>query len=463
MMSIEQVEKLRVQGAAPAAASAPAPAQKSPWDDEATRAAPPMDSKPEWFAMVKGKQAGPFDPRGIAELVRSGDVSVKSYLWRKGMAEWKRGADIPELAMVFAGGSPAAAAPEPAPAPRTSKRAAPPPAVEAVPSASPVELPFDTEPEPADPTASQIKKAMDFGELFSDADLPETPAPEVASPKRKSPEADPFAALGELDPAMVPEPGEATRFFIAQAGVNKRNPPWKIAAFVIGGIAVPVGILFLLSTFNVVPLKVKTVDASGKEVEQSVFSAGGVSSLGDLLLGKGNNASAPAAPTKMAAKGAQEKGAEKAPASGANMPKVAPAPTAHVATRDELAALYGDTSKTDKGPKLRKDTETQTTDTSSGGLEAEEIAKVVQQSQSAFQSCIEQELRKNPNLKVPRFYLNATVASSGVVKATSISEHSVDSSPLGECLKLRAKRMTFSHFAGDDVEVQIPLIVGISM
>ena len=34
------------------------PAQRSPWEDESTRAMPPLDTSAQWFAMLAGKQQG---------------------------------------------------------------------------------------------------------------------------------------------------------------------------------------------------------------------------------------------------------------------------------------------------------------------------------------------------------------------------------------------------------------------
>src|SRR5688572_2093422 len=63
----------------------------------------------------------------------------------------------------------------------------------------------------------------------------------------------PAAPSAPSDPNAI---GEVTRHFINQSGANKRNPPWKIALFVVGGLGLPVGVLFLLSTFNVVGVTV---------------------------------------------------------------------------------------------------------------------------------------------------------------------------------------------------------------
>ncbi len=405
MMSIEQVERLRQEGA---------------------------DAGPEWLAMLKGQQSGPFDLRGVAELVQVGEVTARTYFWKKGMAEWKRGPDIPELAALFAPAAPAMTVP---PVPDVQRD------------------------ESAAVAAASQRKGVSLGELFSDADLPSSGshpslAP-IAEPVKKEKE-DPFAALGEIDPSMMPPPGEATAFFIAQAGVNKRNSPWKIAAFVGGGVAVLAGVLVLLSSLEVVPLTFKRVDATGNEVDQSVFSSEGVSGLGDRLLGRNKKN-----PPKQARQLVAGKAPEIGPAPETNKPKI-DAPTRQP-TADELAALYADSSKRSVGPRMRQGAEEKATDRSSGGPSDDAIAKVVTNNQQAFQFCIEQELRKNPNLRVPKFYLVATVASSGVVKKAGIDRREIDASNLGECLKARARRMVFAQFSGEDVDVEIPLIVGVAM
>ncbi len=411
MMPIDEVERLRKEGASPVAA-------------------PVADTPSEWLAMIKGKQSGPFDLRALAELGRGGQINGRSYFWRKGMPEWKRGSELAELASLFAPPVPAAVAPLP-PAP------AEPPVV-------------DRSATPSEPPAKE--KGVSLGELFSDADLPPSESTKAVEKD------DPFVALGDFDPSMAPPPGEATQFFIAQAGVNKRNPPWKIAAFVGGGLAALAGVFLLLSSLEVVPsFKLRKTDPSSNQAEQSVFSGKGMAGLGDRLLGRGRKDEP--SPASRVAPPAGTKDSARAPET--NRPKI-DAPV-HKPSADELAALYGDATKRSVGPRPRQGLEEKATDTSSGGPSDESIAKVVANNQTAFQFCIEQELRKNPNLRVPKFYLVATVASSGVVKRAGIDRKDIDGSNLGECLKSRARRMVFAQFSGDDVDVEIPLIVGVAM
>ncbi len=397
-----------------------------------TAAPPPAPAQAEWYAMIAGAQAGPFDLPGLAERAREGSVTSDSFVWRPGMADWKRAGELPELTEVLS----------------------PPPPVQ---------------PQRQAPRTSGFSAAELFSDLGREDEAALPPDPEEPSQpserrdEERGAEDDPFAALGDIDPAKLPPPGESTMFFIQKAGVTKRNPPWKIAAFIGAGLGSVALVLLLLSSLDVVPLRLRTVDGSGQAVEQSVFSADGVSHLGDVLMGRG------ASPEDANAATRDDK---RRPARPAQKPQGAPAQEAVARvekpaagpSKEELAALYGDTARSDRGPRVRPASSEATAQVATaGGLSQEQLAKVVAASQTAFQTCIESELRKNPNLKVPRFFIRANVANSGVVTAASIDRKDVDGSALGECLKSRARRMAFAPFEGEELVVEIPLIVGVAM
>lgn len=59
-------------------------------------------SNPVWLALVEGKQTGPLDARALADWVSRGQVTPQTFFWRRGMSQWRRAADLPELAHVFA-------------------------------------------------------------------------------------------------------------------------------------------------------------------------------------------------------------------------------------------------------------------------------------------------------------------------------------------------------------------------
>ncbi len=72
-------------------------------------------------------------------------------------------------------------------------------------------------------------------------------------------------------------------------------------------------------------------------------------------------------------------------------------------------------------------------------------------------------MKRNPSFRGGKIFINALVGSSGTVKQAAISRPDIDSSSLGQCLKSKARRMVFAAFAGDDTEVQIPLILTTSL
>ncbi|MBZ4419616.1 AgmX/PglI C-terminal domain-containing protein [Myxococcus sp. RHSTA-1-4] len=514
VVSLADVERIRAQerslaepAAAPVAAApvarAPAAAPQTPWEDEPTRAAPLKPTASPWFAMVRNKQEGPLDEGALREMVATGTVSGRSFFWQQGMADWKRGSDIPELAGLFA--PPPAPEPppppvaEPPPAPARSGRGAqarrepepqpfmpepePTPAPEQQPSweqqqaweqqqeQDEPERTFYEEPEPRSNAQGRrgqapapAASAAPLNELFSDLDLPGNRGGDEDDGRPQH--EDPLAALGGGDDDER-KPVEDTRHFAAKSGVTRRNPAWKYAVFILALLVIPLGGAYLLSeTLGVVPLRVKTVDAQGNAVEETVFSAKGVGALRDKLMGRSQPA--PVAPSpppaeKRAPAPAPAPGPapeEKAPVgAGAETGATTPPPSA-----EQLQAVYGDADKKDAAPEVRKDAEVAATDSEEvGGPSDEEVERVVDKAQEAFRSCVENELRKNPSFRVGKVTLTATVGTSGKVKAATLDKPALNRSAVGTCIRDRAKNMVFSAFSGEDVDLEIPLVLSGTM
>jgi len=481
VVSLADVERLRAQerslaeeeaAAASPEVAEPEPGEQSPWDDEPTRAVPipTQDASVPWFAMVQGKQEGPLEEPGLRELVDSGAISPRTYFWQQGMADWKRGSDIPELASLFA-------QPEPLPAPAPVY--AEPPPVEPQPEPSgPSSTSWQPEPpgpsqttwqvEPTQPVHQQPEdttpwaqeeettpapsSAAPLGELFSDLDLPQSEAGFSDEEGLLPPEEEQEESYSSPEEETRNErtPVEHTRQYIQKAGVERRNPFWKIALFLFLLLAVPVGLLYLLTELRVVPLTVTRVDAQGRAVEQpvSVFSSEGMGELRELLLGNKKQPVSAVAP--VVAPEAKARPAPEAKEPSSEQPEEDP----------ELKELYAE-GKEDVAPEVRAEAEVAATDSAEqSGLPQEEIARVVSKSQSAFQSCIERALRKKSRrFRGLKVVLTATVNSSGEVKKATLDRKDVDGSDMGECLKESAKRMAFPSFAGDDVDVEIPLVL----
>jgi hypothetical protein len=303
-----------------------------------------------------------------------------------------------------------------------------------------------------------------LGGLFSDLDLPHSGPHAMgheeelgAAPRSE----DPLAALGEEEKTRAP--AENTHYFVKKAGVDRRNPPWKIALFLFLLLAVPVGVLYALTELQVVPLRVTRVDAKGNTVQQpvSVFSAEGMGELKALLLGQ-NKAPPPPPPApqpKVEAK--TEKPPEPKPEE--QPPREAAAPP-EGEEQKEVAALYAEGEKKDVGPEVREEAEVAATDSAEkSGPPKEAIERVVTRSQSTFKTCIDQALRKNPRQRTGELLITATVGSSGKVKQVSFDRDDLNGTYLGNCIKIRAKRLVFPAFSGADVQVEIPLVLSKSM
>jgi hypothetical protein len=86
------------------------------------------------------------------------------------------------------------------------------------------------------------------------------------------------------------------------------------------------------------------------------------------------------------------------------------------------------------------------------------VQKTITDHQTAFQSCINEELKKNPKFKGGRVHLLATLTSQGSVTRPKIDRREVDLSELGRCLKKQARKMNFPA-ATDEWELEIPLIL----
>lgn len=415
---------------AQAAAPAEPQSQSLPWNLSDGLTGAPAAPTP-WFAMLKGKQVGPLAAADLAAKFRSAEATARTFVWREGMTDWRRAAEVAEVAALL---------------PQAASIAANSP-----PGANP----------PGEEQSAGLAWLHARTEFFGEPEstplqVASRPLPELKLPARNGAAADSStpresanrvanrSALSEPDASA--SPGEATRYFIAEAGMNQRNPPWKIAGFALALVAVPAAVLYLLSLLKIGPLVVTRVDAEGHQVRESVFSPR-ATGIRDLLLGRGRDSA-----------GSKPSPARSSPAKAAASPKAAEAsPAPKSASSPELKAFYGDRSHRDVGPTARP--AEKSSESREGGLGEGEVAKVVAQMQPAFQFCIEQEMKKNPAFKGGKIFIRATVGSSGTVKHASIDRADVDASTLGECLKGKARRMIFSAFAGEDAELQIPLIL----
>jgi hypothetical protein len=432
--------------------------------------------------MLGGKQQGPFDLVELQRRVKAGEVTLRTYLWKAGMGDWKRAADVAEVSPVFAGvsvspGEQSSSAPPPRPV--TRERAA---VQRDVAVSNEVPAPGTTRPS-AQSGAGAVAQNKPLNDLFGDVsglnDLPRevrgAPEPEVGSepqqqqPSESQPQLDPFAALSEGDGKEAPPPGEATRFFIAQAGVNKRNPPWKIALAVFAFIGGPIALVYILNTFEIVKLPTVTrTDENGQEVQESFFSSGGVGGLKDLLTGDAKKRKAEADRQRLEKEALARATAVKNPGSknpgSGTKPEAEPEVVTPKPQDPNLAAFYAQDDRKTRVPKVRggDDNSGSAAAVNTSGLSPEAVSKVVADKSKAFQTCIDNALRRTPNMAVGNITVVLTVGPSGAVKAASVEPKKHETTDWAQCMMSTGKRIVFP---GSDAETQVelPFKVGVAV
>lgn len=68
---------------------------------------PPEPPRRVYYAVLEGKQAGPFSETEIARLINEKKVSMETYIWYPGLPGWKTAENIPEIMRLAALAPPA--------------------------------------------------------------------------------------------------------------------------------------------------------------------------------------------------------------------------------------------------------------------------------------------------------------------------------------------------------------------
>jgi predicted Zn finger-like uncharacterized protein len=382
---------------------------------------------PAWFAMLHGKQIGPLARAQLRAMTDDGAVGPRTYLWKEGMESWQRARDLPELSELF---------------PKLPDPSAPPPLTSATPPSKAGALPdFPTSDFALrDVMAQEKKRAAQAAEAAQDLGGVEVVEKQLAGPPIDTPVPGRLSRVARVDEeragkAQLPlgervlqeevadlfaEPDGSQKSALDLARwasaelVKKSNPahpklaapashPPRSARRMFDGAAPqhtrgPFGVFLVLA----------------------VLAAGAVALW--LQLG-----------------GAEKKGDGKPEASQAGPAAAAPAKPGSAPGKPA-----------DKAP--QKPVET--------GLTPDQVRKKLDENKGALQACIDEALRRDPNLGVVgKIHIKTSIAPSGQVTAAQIDKRTVEESPLGTCLRRATRRIAFPRFAGDAFEVDIPILV----
>lgn len=64
----------------------------------------PMQSTPQqfYYAIIEGKQAGPFSEQELSRLISEKKVFKETYIWKPGMPKWEIAEKLPEIIKLVA-------------------------------------------------------------------------------------------------------------------------------------------------------------------------------------------------------------------------------------------------------------------------------------------------------------------------------------------------------------------------
>jgi membrane protease subunit (stomatin/prohibitin family) len=63
---------------------------------------PPMPTGTQYYAVINGQQAGPYDSAAVQQLIRQQVITGDTLVWKQGMAQWAKANTVPEVATLFA-------------------------------------------------------------------------------------------------------------------------------------------------------------------------------------------------------------------------------------------------------------------------------------------------------------------------------------------------------------------------
>lgn len=69
--------------------------------NQASSTPPPVPPALNFFVVINGQQAGPYDMNTLKQMASSGQINKDSLVWREGMANWTNGGQVAELNRVF--------------------------------------------------------------------------------------------------------------------------------------------------------------------------------------------------------------------------------------------------------------------------------------------------------------------------------------------------------------------------
>lgn len=446
----------------------------------------------EWFVLVAGKQKGPFGQSRVEAMLRNEEINGRTYAWRDGMADWKRLAGVAEFAALVdeLGGGDARLRPKTQPLPPTpsasgAPRQPPPSAAESIDEPSVFEQ--ATTSMSADQLRAELAK-LDAQQAAGDALSASALVPESTLPQEAEAPADVplFGSMDHPDPPSLlgpgggpqsnPDylhgaPGEATRVFMATAGIYKRRRNQKLAAALGGVFVVSLATIITLDLTGVytIPGMGLVYDYTGFEdpnAARAVARTEAKLQEEDLSLEEREALEKKRAEmrARLLGEGRKPKGGKGTQRSAASASAkeigIEEAKDVSQEERDLTALIMSDKRKKSTAPTLTPPQEIQTPNLPEG-LTQEAIFEVINQNQRAMSLCISQSMKAGEKLS-GKMEVEMQIAATGTVRSATISTPRFSNSTIGKCTVKTVKRWKFPRFNGQPVTVIFPYVLSAS-
>jgi predicted Zn finger-like uncharacterized protein len=385
------------------------PAQRSAPPPPPPRETPARD-QPIWFAMVHGQQIGPMSQAELGRKAKSGEIAPRTYLWKEGMQSWVRAKDVQDVVSAFA----APPAP-PAPPPRTT------------PTHTKVDLPFN-------PASGETKAAATGAPQPGGAAEPFLLSPETRTPEGGS--HSPLAGESGVDAEGLvvstdPDDSPPGAIDLARWGAEELSKP---------------------RAETPVPLGKGTAQSSAVDGNPA-FGARASEKRGPLrFVVVGLVVAAVAALVVFALFYGRSEAKHSSLEPRESAPPAAAVPAPHGPAAPSEAAAKTAEHKAPEPPAPEPVA-------GSAAVATDVLKKKVDESMPALQGCVDQAVQRDPEFRVGKLVILATVAPNGTVTSTRIDKRTVDQSPLGACLKTATRNIRFPSFNGAAIPVDIPVVV----
>jgi predicted Zn finger-like uncharacterized protein len=460
----------------------------------------------EWYVAIDGEQSGPFAFAEVVRRVQGREVVGRNYVWHDGMDGWKRVREVPDL-IPYLGHDKK----KPPPIPKTGEHIVGKtgPGADVVDFASkrkerdqkrgthdivssdierhdsPMESPTEGKVEARSPSRREeqldhvLNEALGIqGEgatqkaaaekaiaiqatagIAGQAGLPQVPSVDDLLAFEK--DGDIFANVPRASANELVKK-EATRFFVAAAGVNRQKSRNKLG-LMIGGIAgVSVLCFFVLWYTGIIAISLPGIgnpfDRTGQQEMDEygvMYDPGDPEQMKKLLDEHGRPRKIP---------GRRRVGARVRGPDGQFIVDQ-PGDPSQRGTRDDGPTSVGiDGDLKIDGKIAIPDSALPASDLSGvplpdrGTLSQDVISRVINERKKSVSICYQQSLRGNEDLR-GKLEFAVTIEPSGEVSRASVETTAFKGTKLARCIAGKIKDWRFPKFAGDPQQVQVPFVL----